>query len=228
MDGILKYMGGYDLVPGSAVDVYWSWVTITLSVFIALGYGAIAYNRYFQMKLARTEQAAAASRRLWFVTILSVVCGTFFYVFDMSWVMWRLYDCVLLFVLYSTWSYALRMRSMSLLEARLGQLSGLEEQARRYREMAELLPQMVWTARDKGDIDFSNQRWAEFVGDGRTWVEAIHPDDRAAVEYWWAKTLRARKFSSIECRLGGVAGYRTFLVSANPIISHGAAPAAGH
>jgi len=222
MDGILKYMSGNDVVPGSALDVYWSWVTITLSVFIALGYGAIAYNRYFQMKLARPEQAAAAARRLWFVTILSVVCGTFFYVFDMSWVMWRVYDCVLLFVLYSTWSYALRMRSMSLLEARLSQLSGLEEQARRYREMAELLPQMVWTARDKGDIDFSNQRWAEFVGDGRNWVEAIHPDDRARVEYWWAKTLRARKFSSIECRLGGVAGYRTFLISANPIISHGA------
>jgi PAS domain S-box-containing protein len=136
--------------------------------------------------------------------------------------MWRVYDCVLLFVLYSTWSYAIRMRSMSLLEARLSQLSGLEEQARRYREMAELLPQMVWTARDKGDIDFSNQRWAEFAGDGRTWLEAIHPDDRARVDYWWAKTLRARKFSSIECRLGGVAGYRTFLVSANPIISHGA------
>ena len=222
MNGILKYLGGNDVVPGSALEVYWSWLTITLSVFIALGYATIAYNRYFQKKLARTEQVAAAGRRLWSITIFSMICGTFFYLYDMPWAMWRVYDCVLLVLLCTTWAYAIRMRGMSLLEERLSQLSALEEQARRYREMAELLPQMVWTARDKGDIDFSNQRWAEFVGDGRTWVEAIHPDDRARVEFWWAKTLRARKFSSIECRLGGVAGFRTFLISANPIISHGA------
>ena len=221
MDGILKYLGGNDTVPGSALDVYWGWLTITLSVFIALGYATIAYNRYFQKKLARTEQVASAGRRLWSITILSVLCGTFFYLYDMPWAIWRVYDCVLLFLLYSTWSYAIRMRGMSLVEERLSQLSALEAQARRYREMAELLPQMVWTARDKGDIDFSNQRWTEFVGDGRTWLEAIHPDDRARVEFWWAKTLRSRKFSSVECRLGGVAGYRAFLISANPIISHG-------
>lgn len=221
MDAILKYLAGNDLVPGSALDVYWSWLTITLSVFVALGYTTIAYNRYFQKKLARTEQVASAGRRLWSITIISFVCGTFFYFYDMPWAIWRVYDCVLVFLLYSTWSYAIRMRGMSLLEERLSQLSGLEEQARRYREMAELLPQMVWTARDKGDIDFSNQRWAEFSGDGRTWLEAIHPDDRTRVEFWWARTLRARKFSSIECRLGGASGYRTFLISANPIISHG-------
>ncbi|HEV8377978.1 MAG TPA: hypothetical protein VGP99_03945, partial [Tepidisphaeraceae bacterium] len=65
MDGLFKWLGGHDIVPGSALDVYWSWLTIALSIFIALGYATIAYNRYFQKKLARTAQCAAASRRLW-------------------------------------------------------------------------------------------------------------------------------------------------------------------
>jgi signal transduction histidine kinase len=221
MDVILKHLSGNDVVPGSALDVYWSWLTITLSIFVAIGYATIAYNRYFQKKLARTEQVASAGRRLWLITGVSILCGSFFYLYDMPWAMWRVYDCILLVLLYTTWSYALRMRGLSLVDERLAQFSTLEESARRYREMAELLPQMVWTARDSGAIDFSNQRWAEFVGDGRTWLESIHEDDRIRVEAWWAKTLRIRKFSSIECRLGGAAGYRTFVISANPIISHG-------
>jgi PAS domain S-box-containing protein len=221
MDFILRHLSGNDVVPGSASDVYWSWLTITLSVFIALGYATIASNRYFQKKLARTEACASAARRLWMITGFSLACGSFFYLYDMPWAIWRVYDCVLLFLLYSTWSYAARMRGLSLVDERLSQISTLEESARRYREMAEQLPQMVWTARDSGAIDFSNQRWAEFVGDGRTWLEAIHEDDRVRVEAWWAKTLRMRKFSSIECRLGGAAGYRSFVISANPIVSHG-------
>ncbi|HEV8290319.1 MAG TPA: PAS domain-containing sensor histidine kinase [Tepidisphaeraceae bacterium] len=220
MDGLFKWLGGNDVVPGSALDVYWSWLTIALSIFIALGCATIAYNRYFQKKLARTAQCASATRRLWMITIFSIICGSFFYWYDMPWAIWRLYDCVLLFLLYTTWSYAIRMRGLSLVDERLSQLSTLEESARRYREMAELLPQMVWTAREGGEIDFANQRWAEYVGDGRTWLDAIHPDERVRVEGWWAKTLRSRKSSSIECRLGGAAGYRTFVISANPIIGH--------
>jgi PAS domain S-box-containing protein len=222
MDAVFKYLGGHDVVPGSAMDIYWSWLTIALSVFVALGYAAIAYNRYFQSKLARTAQCAAAARRLWLITLFCGLCGSFFYWYDMPWPIWRLYDCVLLFLLYSTWAYAIRMRGLSLVDERLSQLGTLEETARRYREMAEFLPQMVWTARENGEIDFSNQRWAEYVGDGRTWIEAIHPEDRLRIEGWWARTLRTRKVSSIEARLGGAAGYRTFVISANPILSHGA------
>jgi PAS domain S-box-containing protein len=222
MDALFKWLNEHDVVPGSAIDVYWSWLTITLSVFIAIGYAAIAYNRYFQSKLSRKAQCAAAARRLWIITACSIICGATFYWYDMAWPIWRIYDCVLLFLLVGTWAYAIRMRGLSLVDERLSQIGVLEESARRYREMAELLPQMVWTARESGEVDFSNQRWAEYVGDGRTWLDAIHPDDRMRVETWWAKTLRTRKVSSVESRLGGAAGYRTFVISANPIISHGA------
>ena len=35
---------------------------------------------------------------------------------------------------------------------------------------------MVWTATYDGRVDFSNQRWHEYAGYDRTWLEALHPD----------------------------------------------------
>src|SRR5947209_8119830 len=221
MDALLKFLGGHDYVPGSTADIYWSFLTIALSFGIAVGYAAIGYNRYFQSKLDRTAQCAAASRRLLIITLASILCGATFYWYDMPWPIWRIYDCVLLLLLYSTWSYAIRMRGVALVDERLSQLGALEESAKRYGEIAELLPQMVWSARQDGQIDFSNQRWLEYVGDGRTWLDALHREDRQRVETWWAKTLRSRQASTVEARLGGASGYRTFVISATPITSHG-------
>jgi PAS domain S-box-containing protein len=113
------------------------------------------------------------------------------------------------------------MRGVGLVDERLLQMGALEESAKRYGEIAELLPQMVWTAREDGHIDFSNQRWLEYVGDGRTWLDALHPQDRQRVEKWWARTLRVRQASTIEARLGGMDLYRTFVISATPIFSQG-------
>ncbi len=218
MDALLRY----NSIPGSTSEIYWSFLTVALSFGVAIGYAAIAYNRYFHLKLANKAQSAAASRRLLIVIFCSMVCGATFYWFDMPWLIWRIYDGILLFLLYSTWSYAIRMRGVGLVDERLSQLGALEESAKRYGEIAQLLPQMVWTAREDGHIDFANQRWLEYVGDGRTWLDALHPQDRQRVETWWAQTLRFRKASTVEARLGGIDQYRTFVISATPIISHGA------
>jgi PAS domain S-box-containing protein len=221
MDALLKFLSGHDNVPGSTADIYWSILTIALSFGVAVGYAAIGYNRYFHSKLARTAQCASASRRLLIITLASIICGGTFFWYDMPWPIWRIYDFVLLLLLYSTWSYAIRMRGLSLVDERLSQVMALEESAKRYSEIAEYLPQMVWTARESGNIDFCNHRWLEYVGDGRTWLDALHPDDRSRVEAWWARTLRARKAATIEARLSGVQNYHTFVISATPIITDG-------
>src|SRR5689334_5264465 len=82
--------------PGPAGDVRWAWVTIALSALIAAGYGVIALNAYFQSRLARTDQAHAAGRRLRNLVVACCVAGWLFYFTDISWRLWRCYDLALL------------------------------------------------------------------------------------------------------------------------------------
>ena len=40
----------------------------------------------------------------------------------------------------------------------------LRESEQRFRQLADAMPQIVWTARPDGDIDYLNRRWTEFTG----------------------------------------------------------------
>jgi PAS domain S-box-containing protein len=61
----------------------------------------------------------------------------------------------------------------------------LAESERRYHFLVDAVPQLLWTARADGSVDFSNARWSEYThltpeqlrGDG--WHQALHPEDRA-------------------------------------------------
>jgi signal transduction histidine kinase len=204
---------------GAPHAYFWAWVTIILSALVAAGYCVIAVNWYFQRKLSHNTESRIALARLRNLFLACGVLGGVFYLNDTRWVVWRCYDLVLLFLVFHTWSFVFRMRGLSLVDERLAQLDALEESANRYREIAELLPHMVWTATSAGLVDFSNQRWREYVGDRRTWVEAIHPEERSLVLERWGDARRLRQPMSLEARLGGPT-YRTFLIKATPII-HG-------
>jgi PAS domain S-box-containing protein len=219
--GISSWFDSTDLM--SAVPPHatiWPWVTIALSSAMISGYGVIAFNWYFQEKLARHADARAALARLRNICLASLVCSYVFFATDMPWLIWRVYDLTLLGLACYTWSYALGMRGMALVDERLAQMQELEQSARRYREIAELLPHMVWTADSAGNVDFSNARWRDYAGDNRTWLDAIHPDDRDAATARWTEATSARVPMSFEVRLGGVRGHRTFVVKATPIV-HG-------
>jgi PAS domain S-box-containing protein len=66
-----------------------------------------------------------------------------------------------------------------------------QEGAERFRFLAESMPQMIFTARPNGDVDYFNQQWSAFTGlsigdikDWR-WTRFIHPDDvRSTVRHW--------------------------------------------
>jgi signal transduction histidine kinase len=197
----------------------WAWGTIILSALVALGYAVIAVNWYFQRKLSHNSESRVALTRLRNLFFACAVLGGVFFLNDSRWLVWRCYDLVLLFLVFHTWSFVFRMRGLSLVDERLKQLDALEESANRYREIAELLPHMVWTATSAGVVDFSNQRWREYIGDRRTWADAIHPEERSLVLERWSDARRLRQPMSLEARLGGPT-YRTFLIKATPII-HG-------
>lgn len=220
INAVTKFDPTVDGTGGGA----WPWVTITLSAIVAVGYVVIAVNWYFQSRLARGESRASMVRMCWIV-LCCAVCGCAFYVAELGWAAWRLYDGALLLLACHTWAFALRVRGLGLVDERLAQVEELERSATKYREIAELVPQVVWTATAHGVVDFSNRRWTEYAGgadgDDRSWLDATHPDERDDVQEWWHDAVGGREPVGREIRLKGADGeYRTFVVRATPVV-HG-------
>ena len=52
-----------------------------------------------------------------------------------------------------------------------------------FRQFAEIIPQIIWTAMPGGGLDYCNHRWTELTGQpieqamGMGWQGALHPDD---------------------------------------------------
>ena len=104
------------------------------------------------------------------------------------------------------------------------QQDALIESERRYRFMAECIPQIVWTANPDGGLDYYNQRWTDYTGltlEQTTdwgWRECPHPDDLQATIDAWAEALRTGGLYFIEHRIRGKEGaYRWFLTRAVPM-----------
>src|SRR5438105_1245392 len=56
------------------------------------------------------------------------------------------------------------------------------ESEERYRQLADAMPQIVWTSDPDGKTTYCNRRWFEYTGsqsvDGRfAWADFVHPDD---------------------------------------------------
>lgn len=95
---------------------------------------------------------------------------------------------------------------------------------RRFREFADALPQLAWTAEPDGTVDFVNRAFYEVVGtiavDLRNgeWLSFLHPDDRQRVVDVWSAAVRSGTDYAVDFRLRGVGGdYRWYLVTATPI-----------
>ena len=74
----------------------------------------------------------------------------------------------------------------------------LSESERRYRFLANAVPQLVWTAGPGGKLDYVNDRWIAFTGLtreqllGEGWQQVVHPEDRERLAAAWAEAV-ARK-----------------------------------
>jgi two-component system cell cycle sensor histidine kinase/response regulator CckA len=99
----------------------------------------------------------------------------------------------------------------------------LERSERRYENLLEAMPQMVWMADAEGVVQYANRRWLEYMGvrpeDAARlrWDEAIHPRDREHTSQVWREaTSESRTFFEVEhrvCRASDHA-YRWHLVRA--------------
>lgn len=65
----------------------------------------------------------------------------------------------------------------------------------RYREMAEAMPHIVWTARPDGTVDYYNRHWCEYTGIssdatlGAPWGTGLHPEELKVARERWANAL---------------------------------------
>jgi two-component system cell cycle sensor histidine kinase/response regulator CckA len=83
-------------------------------------------------------------------------------------------------------------------------LHASEEQ---FRQLANAMPQIVWTAGPDGVIDYFNDRWYQFAGGARdadleqTWRSVVHPDDLQRTQDLWARSVRTGDPLELEMRL---------------------------
>lgn len=95
---------------------------------------------------------------------------------------------------------------------------------RRHRELAESLPQLIWTCVGEGTCDYLSPQWVAYTGRpareqlGYGWLEQVHPDDREATAKNWAlASERTRAFDG-EFRIRRFDGiYHWFRTRAVPI-----------
>lgn len=84
--------------------------------------------------------------------------------------------------------------------------NALRESEARFRQLADAMPQIVWTARPDGYVDYFNRRWYEYTGflEGQggddSWTPILHPDDvQPCLDTWYA-AVRAGLPYQIEYR----------------------------
>jgi PAS domain S-box-containing protein len=82
----------------------------------------------------------------------------------------------------------------------------LRESEARFRQLADAMPQIVWTAQPDGRLDYFNRRWYEFTGlpsdaDGdANWTRVIHPDDLQHCRDSWNTAIRSGELYQVEHR----------------------------
>ncbi|HEY1404110.1 MAG TPA: ATP-binding protein [Pyrinomonadaceae bacterium] len=100
-----------------------------------------------------------------------------------------------------------------------------EANEKRYRFLAESIPQQVWTAHPDGALDYVNQQTVEYFARadteiiGDNWQQVIHPDDLDACLERWRKALASGEVYEVEFRLrrGSDGDYRWHLGRALPM-----------
>lgn len=93
-----------------------------------------------------------------------------------------------------------------------------------FRQLADAMPQMVWSTLPDGSHDYYNAQWYEFTGvppgstDGEGWNGMFHPDDQERAWGVWRHSLATGEPYEIEYRLRHRSGdYRWTLGRALPV-----------
>src|SRR4051794_29155465 len=116
----------------------------------------------------------------------------------------------------------IRRQAEQLAEQELAELR--RASAERYRQLADAMPQIVWTSDDEGNATYYNRRWFDYTGmadgevDAIAWSRVTHPDDLPSVVARREQSLADGTVFEVEYRFRGADGtYRWHLGRAVPI-----------
>jgi PAS domain S-box-containing protein len=109
-------------------------------------------------------------------------------------------------------------------DRKTAQAALLESEAR-FRQLADTMPQLVWTARPDGYVDYYNQRWYEYTGFGRdvfgdaSWESILHPEDVQRTHETYHDAITSGQAYTVENRLldRKAKRWRWFVVRAVPV-----------
>ncbi len=103
-------------------------------------------------------------------------------------------------------------------------LANAEAAERQFRELVENLPELAWTARPDGFVDYYNRRWYEYTGtayddmQGWGWKSLHDPSMVDAVVTRWQRSIASGEAFEMEYPLRGANGaYRWFLTRVRPL-----------
>lgn len=101
----------------------------------------------------------------------------------------------------------------------------LKRSEENFRQLADSMPQIIWTARPDGYLDYYNKRWYEYTGfkeryGDQSWRPILHPDDVDFCIKTWYHSVKTGEPYQIEYRFKDrqrPGKYRWFLGRATPI-----------
>ncbi|MFA6126794.1 MAG: PAS domain S-box protein [Bacteroidales bacterium] len=101
----------------------------------------------------------------------------------------------------------------------------LRNSEKEWRNLAESMPQIVWSTRKDGWNTYFNQKWVDYTGMtleesyGHGWNIPFHPDDQQRAWNAWENATKNQGTYSLECRLRRADGeYRWWLVRGIPFL----------
>jgi PAS domain S-box-containing protein len=117
-----------------------------------------------------------------------------------------------------------------MLDRLYAQHAGLEAERRKFLQLSNNIPQLVWIADPQGHITWLNDRWQEFTGvapDMRNldrWRDLLDPDVLPAIDRRWREMLARGEMAQMTVPLRGADGrYRNFFASMAPLRDAGGA-----
>jgi PAS domain S-box-containing protein len=103
-------------------------------------------------------------------------------------------------------------------------IEALRASEEKFHQMADAVPDILFTSDSQGVIEYTNQRFYEYTGvpqgtaEQFRWAGAIHPDDMVAAAVEWPRLVAQGQPFQIEFRLRVADGsYRWFMSRAYPI-----------